>query len=104
MLAHELLHTLRATDKYSFASNTPLLPDGYAAPDAKPLLPQTEAELMAGRIALDEQHAEMPAISARSSSACHGARDRLAAPAASRGTIAFFARRARASDEPWVIA
>jgi hypothetical protein len=61
VLAHELLHTLRATDKYSLASNTPSYPDGYAAPDAEPLLPQTKAELMAGRIALDEQRAEMPA-------------------------------------------
>jgi hypothetical protein len=61
VLAHELLHTLRATDKYSLISNTPSYPDGYAAPDAKPLLPQTKAELMAGRIALDEQRAEMPA-------------------------------------------
>ena len=60
VLAHELLHTLRATDKYSPASNAPLYPDGYAAPDARPLLPQTRAELMAGRIPLDELHAEMP--------------------------------------------
>jgi hypothetical protein len=61
VLAHELLHTLRATDKYSLASNTPSYPHGYAAPDSEPLLPQTKAELMAGRIALDEQRAEMPA-------------------------------------------
>lgn len=61
VLAHELLHTLRATDKYSSATNTPLFPDGYAAPDARPLLPQTRAELMAGRIPLDERRAEMPA-------------------------------------------
>jgi hypothetical protein len=60
VLAHELLHTLRATDKYSPGSNTPLYPDGYAAPDARPLLPQHKAELMAGRIPLDEHHAEMP--------------------------------------------
>jgi hypothetical protein len=60
VLAHELLHTLRATDKYAMASNAPAYPDGYAAPDARPLLPQTQAELMAGRIPLDEQHAEMP--------------------------------------------
>jgi hypothetical protein len=60
VLAHELLHTLRATDKYSLASNAPAYPDGYAAPDARPLLPQTKAELMAGRIPLDEQHAVMP--------------------------------------------
>jgi hypothetical protein len=60
VLAHELLHTLRATDKYSLATNAPSYPDGYAAPDARPLLPQTKAELMAGRIALDERRAEMP--------------------------------------------
>ena len=60
VLAHELLHTLRATDKYSLASNVPSYPDGYAAPDAQPLLPQVKAELMAGRIPLDEQRAEMP--------------------------------------------
>jgi len=60
VLAHELLHTLRATDKYSLDSNAPLYPDGYAAPDARPLLPQKKAELMAGRIPLDERHAQMP--------------------------------------------
>ena len=61
VLAHELLHTLRATDKYSSPANTPLFPEGYAAPEARPLLPQTKAELMAGRIPLDERRAEMPA-------------------------------------------
>lgn len=61
VLAHELLHTLRATDKYSLTTNAPLYPDGYAAPEARPLLPQTRAELMAGRIPLDEQRAHMPA-------------------------------------------
>jgi hypothetical protein len=60
VLAHELLHTLRATDKYSLTSNLPLHPDGYAAPEARPLLPQTKAELMAGRIPLAEGHAEIP--------------------------------------------
>ena len=60
VLAHELLHTLRATDKYSRSSNAPVYPDGYAAPDARPLLPQTKAELMAGRIPLDEQRADIP--------------------------------------------
>jgi hypothetical protein len=60
VLAHELLHTLRATDKYSRGSNAPSYPDGYAAPEARPLLPQKKAELMAGRIPLDEHRAEMP--------------------------------------------
>lgn len=60
VLAHELLHTLRATDKYSLATNAPSYPDGYAAPDARPLLPQAQAELMAGRIPIDQRRAEMP--------------------------------------------
>jgi hypothetical protein len=60
VLAHELLHTLGATDKYAPGTNAPRFPDGYAAPDAKPLLPQTKAELMAGRIPLDAQRAEIP--------------------------------------------
>jgi hypothetical protein len=60
VLAHELLHTLGATDKYTPGTNAPRFPDGYAAPAAKPLLPQTKAELMAGRIPLDAQHADIP--------------------------------------------
>jgi hypothetical protein len=60
VLAHELLHTLGATDKYVPGTNAPRFPDGYAEPDAKPLLPQKKAELMAGRIALDPEHAEIP--------------------------------------------
>jgi len=60
VLAHELLHTLGATDKYSLASNLPRFPDGFADPSLKPRLPQKKAELMAGRIPLDDQHAVMP--------------------------------------------
>jgi hypothetical protein len=60
VLAHELLHTLGATDKYVPGTNAPRFPDGYADPEAKPLLPQTKAELMAGRIPLDREHAEIP--------------------------------------------
>jgi hypothetical protein len=60
VLAHELLHTLGATDKYVPATNMPIFPLGYAAPDARPLLPQTKAELMAGRIPIDERRAEIP--------------------------------------------
>jgi len=60
VLAHELLHTLGATDKYSLASNLPQYPDGFADPALKPVVPQKKAELMAGRIPLDEQHAAMP--------------------------------------------
>jgi hypothetical protein len=61
VLAHELLHTLGATDKYSYDTNMPRFPEGFAAPGAQPLLPQTHAELMAGRIAISEIAAEIPA-------------------------------------------
>lgn len=60
VLAHELLHTLGATDKYSVESDLPRFPDGFADPHAKPLLPQSKAELMAGRIPIDDHHAEIP--------------------------------------------
>lgn len=61
IIAHELLHTLGATDKYDPAGNRPLFPDGYADPGAKPLYPQTQAEIMAGRIPVSEMQAEIPA-------------------------------------------
>ena len=35
-------------------------PDGFADPQAVPRLPQSKAELMAGRIPLDQQHAVTP--------------------------------------------
>jgi hypothetical protein len=60
VIAHELLHTLGATDKYDVATNRPLHPDGYAEPDAQPLYPQRRAEVMAGRIPLSESRADTP--------------------------------------------
>ena len=60
IVAHELLHTLGATDKYDPATNLPLYPDGYAEPDRSPLHPQRAAELMAGRIPLGNGHAKTP--------------------------------------------
>jgi hypothetical protein len=50
VMAHELLHTLGATDKYDLRTNQPTQPDGYAEPDRDPLYPQAFAELMGGRI------------------------------------------------------
>jgi hypothetical protein len=50
VIAHELLHTLGATDKYDFATNQPRYPDGFAEPDRSPRYPQDFAELMGGRI------------------------------------------------------
>jgi hypothetical protein len=58
--AHELLHTLGATDKYSPGTNLPRHPDGYAEPNRKPLYPQSFAELMAGRIPLSRTESEIP--------------------------------------------
>lgn len=60
IIAHELLHTVGAKDKYDMATNQPLFPDGYAEPDRQPRHPQTRAELMAGRIAVAESAAEIP--------------------------------------------
>jgi hypothetical protein len=43
--AHELFHTLGASDKYD-ASGRSVVPDGLAEPERVPLLPQRYAELM----------------------------------------------------------
>jgi hypothetical protein len=62
IIAHELLHTVGATDKYDTASggNLPAYPHGYAEPDKDPLLPQEYAEIMGGRIPLSQREAEIP--------------------------------------------
>lgn len=60
IVAHELLHTVGATDKYEAASNQPRFPEGYVEPDKQPRYPQAYAELMAGRIPLSESRAEIP--------------------------------------------
>jgi hypothetical protein len=59
--AHELLHTLGASDKYDPRTSQPLHPIGYAEPTKEPLLPQTHAELMGGRIPLTSQESVTPA-------------------------------------------
>jgi len=60
IIAHELLHTLGATDKYEFASNQPVYPLGYAEPDISPLYPQQFAEIMGGRIPVSEDASVAP--------------------------------------------
>ncbi len=60
IIAHELLHTVGATDKYNHNTNQPLFPVGYAHPHQSPLLPQKQAEIMAGRMAISETTAEQP--------------------------------------------
>lgn len=60
VIAHELLHTLGATDKYDFNTNMPLWPEGFAFPDQQPLYPQAKAEIMGGRVPLSKKEAEIP--------------------------------------------
>lgn len=49
VIAHELLHTVGATDKYLPGTDAPRFPDGYGDPSQAPLYPQRFAEIMAGR-------------------------------------------------------
>jgi hypothetical protein len=49
VIAHELLHTVGAGDKYLPGSDAPRFPDGYGDPRQVPLYPQKTAEIMAGR-------------------------------------------------------
>jgi hypothetical protein len=60
VIAHELLHTLGATDKYDPATGQPRYPDGYAEPQLEPRHPQRFAEIMGGRIALSESRSDTP--------------------------------------------
>lgn len=60
IVAHELLHTLSATDKYDLSTTLPSYPDGFAEPDKSPRYPQDFAELMGGRVPVSETQAEIP--------------------------------------------
>lgn len=60
VIAHEILHTLGATDKYDPASLMPVFPDGFAEPDKQPRFPQRWCELMAGRTPISESKLDMP--------------------------------------------
>jgi hypothetical protein len=60
IIAHELLHTVGASDKYDLANSQPHFPDGYAEPDRQPTYPQDYAELMAGRIPVSAAAAKIP--------------------------------------------
>jgi hypothetical protein len=50
VIAHEMLHTLGATDKYDPSNDAPLFPDGYGDPAQQPRFPQLHGEIMAGRV------------------------------------------------------
>jgi hypothetical protein len=60
VIAHELLHTLGATDKYDPVTDAPRFPDGYGDPRQAPLYPQKLAELMAGRRMVSAASWEQP--------------------------------------------
>ena len=60
VIAHEILHTLGASDKYDLATLAPLHPIGYAEPDRSPRFPQEFAEIMAGRYAVAPDEFQMP--------------------------------------------
>jgi len=60
VIAHELLHTLGATDKYDAGNDAPRFPDGFADPAQVPLFPQRHAELMAGRRSLSADRWTQP--------------------------------------------
>ena len=78
VIAHELLHTLRATDKYDPRTDSPSFPGGYGDPGQVPLYPQATAELMAGRRMLSATRWEEPRRFGRGGrGAGHGARDPL---------------------------
>lgn len=59
VIAHELLHTLGASDKYG-PDNLPLHPQGFAEPHREPLYPQRYAEVMGGRVPLSPERADIP--------------------------------------------
>ncbi len=59
VIAHELLHTLGATDKYD-AEGKPIYPQGYADSGSPQSVPRTEAEIMAGRYLAVNGRAVMP--------------------------------------------
>ena len=60
VIAHEMLHTLGASDKYDAATNLPVFPDGYAQPEREPRHPQTRAEIMGGRTPVSATEAVIP--------------------------------------------
>jgi len=60
VIAHEILHTVGARDKYDMATQQPIFPDGYADPDRQPTYPQPFAEIMGSRIPLSKDQSAMP--------------------------------------------
>ena len=59
VIAHELLHTLGATDKYD-PEGRPIYPQGYADAALPESMPRREAEIMAGRYVAANGRLTMP--------------------------------------------
>ena len=59
VVAHELMHTVGATDKYN-QLNQPAHPGGFAEPFREPLFPQQQAEIMGGRIPITTTRSVIP--------------------------------------------
>jgi len=60
VIAHEMLHTFGATDKYEYETLQPIYPDGFAEPDQQPRYPQRMAEIMAGTIPVSKTEITKP--------------------------------------------
>jgi hypothetical protein len=60
VVAHELLHTLGATDKYDRATGQPFAATGLGDPGRTPRYPQEFGEIMAGRVATGPAEAVIP--------------------------------------------
>ena len=60
VIAHEVLHTFGATDKYDYQTLQPIYPHGFAEPDQQPRYPQRMAEIMAGRIPVSKTKMKKP--------------------------------------------
>ncbi|MEE4329683.1 MAG: hypothetical protein V2J10_02370 [Wenzhouxiangella sp.] len=60
VIAHEILHTIGANDRYRPGTGHPRFPDGYARPLQQPLYPQYKAEIMGGRVPLSASIARQP--------------------------------------------
>ncbi len=60
VIAHELMHTLGAADRYDPATNQPAWPEGFADPHADPPYPQERATLMGGRVPLSPYESRIP--------------------------------------------
>jgi len=58
VLAHEMLHTVGASDKYNLTTGQPAYPSGFVNPNAR--YDQSKAEIMAGKIPVSVNESVMP--------------------------------------------